>query len=73
MRLVSAGVRSGFGLGRVVASLLAVKAVAEPRATAIPAEGAGVLSPVAGAGLVGASHNSDTVIVVSSPNKSTGP
>jgi hypothetical protein len=59
------GVCGGFGFGGVAACGHAGSAVAEPRATAIPAEGASELASVAGAGLVGAGH--DTVMVVSSP------
>jgi hypothetical protein len=54
--LVGAGLGGGFGFGRVVAVPYAVKAVAEPRATAIPTEGASELPSVAGAGLVRAGH-----------------
>lgn len=53
---VGADVEGGFSLRRVVAALDAVAAVAEPRASAIPAKAAGELAPVAGAGLVLAGH-----------------
>lgn len=56
MGLVGASVERSLGLGGVVASLKAVKAVAEPRASSIPAKGASELPSVAGAGLVGAGH-----------------
>ncbi len=46
------GIKCGFGFGGVVASLYAVKAVAKPRATAIPAQRTVKLSFVAGAGLI---------------------
>ncbi len=58
-------VGGGFGFGGVVAAPYAVDAVAEPRASAIPAEGAGELAPVAGAGLVGTGHG--VVTVMASP------
>lgn len=56
MGLAGAGIERGLGLGRVVASLDAVKTVAEPRTAAIPSEGASELPPVAGAGLMRADH-----------------
>lgn len=59
---VGADVKGGFGFGRVVAAPHAVKAVAEPRPAAIPAEGAGELAPVAGAGLVRADHGETTYV-----------
>ncbi len=56
MSAVSLGVKGGFGFGRVIPSPHAVAAVAKPRATSIPAQGAGELPIVAGAGLMGAVH-----------------
>jgi hypothetical protein len=61
--LVGAGLGGGSGFGRVASCGEAVAAVAEPRATAIPTEGASELPSVAGAGLVGASHTSETSAV----------
>lgn len=49
-------VGGGFGFGGVIPCPHAVGAVAEPWAAAIPAEGAGELATVAGAGLVGTGH-----------------
>jgi hypothetical protein len=54
------GVENSFRLWCVIAALDAIKTVAEPRATAIPAKGAGELPSVALAGLVWAGH--DTVV-----------
>jgi hypothetical protein len=56
------GVEGGFGFEGVVAALHAGLAVAEPRVTAIPADGASELASVAGAGLVGAGHGSETTM-----------
>ena len=64
VRLFGAGIKCGFGLGGVGSALHAVKAVAEPRLASVVAKGASELTSVAGAGLVGACH--DTVMVVSS-------
>lgn len=63
MRLFDSGIKGGFGFWSVVASLKAVKAVANPRLAAIPAKGADAASGVlaAGLGLVLADHN-DTVM-----------
>jgi hypothetical protein len=57
MGAVGLGVEGGFGFGGIVAALEAIKAVTEPRATPIPAQGASELASVAGAGLVGAGHS----------------
>jgi hypothetical protein len=65
MAAVGLGVGGGFGFRGVVPSPYAVKAVAEPRASAIPAKGAGELASVAGAGLVGAGHAKMVVIAPS--------
>jgi hypothetical protein len=65
MGAFGAGIGGGFGFPRVVAALKAVAAIPKPRATAIPAEGAGKLAPVAGAGLVGAGH---ATVQVASPD-----
>jgi len=64
MGAVGLGVKGGFGFGGVAASGHAIVAVAKPRVTAIPAQGAGELASVAGAGLVGASHAS---VIVTTP------
>jgi hypothetical protein len=56
MGAVGLRVGGSFGFRGVVPSPYAVKAVAEPRASAIPAEGAGELASVAGAALVGTGH-----------------
>jgi hypothetical protein len=68
------GLRVGgsFGFRGVVPSPHAVGAVADPRAAAIPAEGAGELASVAGAGLVRAGHGVVTVAVsvISAPKPS---
>jgi hypothetical protein len=61
MGAVGLGVCGGFGFGGVVAASEAVEAVAEPRATAIPTQGASKLASVAGAGLVGAGHSEISV------------
>jgi hypothetical protein len=50
------GVGGGFGFGGVAPCGHAGLAVSEPRAATIPAEGAGELPSVAGAGLMGAGH-----------------
>jgi hypothetical protein len=63
MGAVGLGVEGGFGFGRVAASGHAVSAVTEPRVPAIPAKGASELPSVAGAGLVGAGHDSETIKV----------
>ena len=55
------GVGGGFGFGRVAPCRYAGLAVAEPRAATIPTEGAGKLASVAGAGLMGAGHSSETM------------
>jgi hypothetical protein len=62
MGAVGLGVEGGFGLGGVAASGHALVAVAEPRATAIPSQGASKLASVAGAGLVGAGHFIQTLL-----------
>jgi hypothetical protein len=56
MTAVGLGVGGGFGFWGIVPCPYAVKAVAEPRESAIPAEGAGELASVDGAGLVKAGH-----------------
>jgi hypothetical protein len=56
MGAVGLGIGGGFGFGGVAPFGHALFAVAEPRATAIPADGASELASVAGAGLVGAGH-----------------
>jgi hypothetical protein len=61
MGAVGLGVEGGFGFWCVGSALHAIKAVAQPRATAIPAQGARKLASVAGAGLVGAGHDTDQV------------
>lgn len=61
MSLVAASVESGLGFGRVVAALEAIKALTEPRATAIPTKGASKLPPITGAGLVSTIHGADTI------------
>ena len=58
---VGAGIGSSFGLERIVATLEAGKAVAEPRLAAIPPKSASKLASVAGAGLLGAGHGSSTI------------
>ena len=58
------GVGGSFGFAGVAAISDAVLAVAEPRASAIPAQGASKLASIAGAGLVEADH-SETMISVS--------
>jgi hypothetical protein len=63
MGAVDAGIKRRLRLGRVVAPRHAIAAVAEPRASAIPAEGAGELPSVAGARLVGAGHGSSSATV----------
>jgi hypothetical protein len=65
MRLVGLGLESGFSLWRVVACGETCGAVAEPRASAIPAKVAKAASGVFAGwlGLVGAGHNSDIVRV----------
>ena len=65
MSAVSLGVKSGFGFWGVAPCGHALITVAEPRLAAIPAEGASELPSVAGAGLVGAGHISETMISVS--------
>jgi hypothetical protein len=57
------GIGSSFSLKRIVSCLDAGGTVADQGASAIPAEGAGELASVAGAGLVGASHGVVTVMV----------
>jgi hypothetical protein len=64
MGAVGLRVGSSFGFRGVVPSPHAVGAIAEPRAAAIPAERAGELATVAGAGLVGTGHGVVTVMVV---------
>jgi hypothetical protein len=63
MSAVGFGIEGGFGFGGIAASGHAGLAVAEPRATAIPTQGASELASVAGARLVGAGHISETVNV----------
>ena len=65
MGAVGLRVGGGFGFRGIVPSPHAVKAVAEPRPAAIPAEGASELASVAGAGLVRASHVSATSAIPS--------
>jgi hypothetical protein len=57
------GVKGGFRFGSVVAALHALIAVAKPRTPAIPTQRTMELASVAGAGLVGTGHASETVIV----------
>ena len=68
MGLVGAGFGSGFGFGRIAPCGETVAAVAEPRATAIPAKSACELPSVAGAGLVRAGHKGE-IMVVPTPAK----
>jgi hypothetical protein len=64
MGAVGLGVEGGFSFWGVAACGHAIVAVAKPRVTAIPAQGASELASVAGAGLVGAGHGSTTVQIV---------